>query len=403
MDKSYWGYYCWPQQINVNSNMRKNSAKDENDFSAVIRPVEKRFRMDADFVQSFIKYSTIEESKGAERFESKKFHLFKFLFRNYGSPDIINGLFEHLKKLVSDRDETHECNHKLAAEMVAGLIRGSKYWPLNELKKMWSQLKVVLDLVMENITTENIKLWSSCFSTSFEDQDPRRMTFYLKYFTDLTLRIFSSIDVKQDASNSSSSFLQNSCLQLLLNLNQFEWRIPRFWASMFGTFMNIMSHPYKAIREWNGKTLSMCLLSYLDYSKLNKSFIENQSEITKLIDYIEGKLTKAIELFDVVSEETIDGTVQNKSTYDSEDHVAALNFLSSVFAWLGYHIIKTYQPINRQIIRLIPLLCKVDKIGAQDPVIKPQVPIIRTFLSVWILDKELSSILLDELVKVKIK
>ncbi len=251
LDKSYWGYYCWPNQINVNCNSRKNfGAQDQNEFSAAVKPVEKRFRMDADFVKSFIKYSTIEESKGNEKFDAKKFHLFKALFRNFGSVDIINGLFGHLKRLVSDRDaETHECNHKLASELVAGLIRGSKYWPINELKKMWSELKAILDLVMENITTENIKLWASCFSTSFEDQDPRRMTFYLKYFTDLTTKVFGPAGVKQDSS--ITSFQQTSYLQLISALNQFEWRIPTFWSNLFDMFLNNMSHPYKAIREKN--------------------------------------------------------------------------------------------------------------------------------------------------------
>jgi hypothetical protein len=55
----------------------------------------------------------------------------------------------------------------LAAELISGLIRGSKYWPLDDLKQMWAKLKVILDLVIENISTENIKLWLMCFSTSF--------------------------------------------------------------------------------------------------------------------------------------------------------------------------------------------------------------------------------------------
>ena len=181
LDKSYWGYYCWPATITVNSNKRstfEESNGEPNVYAHVIGPIEDKFKNDSEFVKKFIKLSTIEESKGNEKFEKKRFYLFKALFRNFGCTEIINGLFEHLKTLVSDRDrETHECNHKLAAEIISGLIRGSKYWSLNKLKPMWAQLKNLFELVMENITTENIKLWLNCFSTSFVSDCPGRNFF----------------------------------------------------------------------------------------------------------------------------------------------------------------------------------------------------------------------------------
>jgi proteasome activator subunit 4 len=168
LDKSYWGYYCWPSKIEINLNKRKTFTTDTNEFSEAVKPIEMRFRNDPEFVKKFIKLATIEEAKGQERFDKKKFHLFKALFRNYGSVSIINNLYDHLTMLVTDKQiQTHECSHKLAAELISGLIRGSKYWPLDDLKQMWTKLKVILDLVIENISTENIKLWLICFSTSF--------------------------------------------------------------------------------------------------------------------------------------------------------------------------------------------------------------------------------------------
>jgi len=38
---------------------------------------------------------------------------------------------------------------------------------LPDLKVLWSKLKPLFDLVMENICTENFKLWDSCFSDAF--------------------------------------------------------------------------------------------------------------------------------------------------------------------------------------------------------------------------------------------
>lgn len=169
LDKSYWGYYGWPSnKINIPTNERGNFTTQTNGFSIAFKPVRDRFQFDAEFVRKFIKLSTIEESKGNEKFDKKKFYLFKSLFRNFGSTDIINNFYENLTKLICDKQpETHESSHKLASEMLSGLIRGSKYWSLSDLKALWAKLKPILDLMFENISVENLDLWYTCFSTAY--------------------------------------------------------------------------------------------------------------------------------------------------------------------------------------------------------------------------------------------
>lgn len=258
LDKSYWGFYCWPNEIDMVQNQRSTYLNDEhvrNDavmsaYAAALKPIVDRFMHDAEFVEKFIKISTIEESKGNEKFDVKKFYLFKSLFRNFGTADIVHNLFGHLSKLISDKETlTHECSHKLAAEILSGLISGSKYWSLDKLKSLWCKLKPILDQIIENLSTDNIKLWYNCFSNTFEDQDPRRFTFYLNYFCNLTLKIFPA--GKTSSSTAQNSFQQASCLQFLLAFNQFEWRIPVFWNRLLDTFLANMNHPYKTIREKN--------------------------------------------------------------------------------------------------------------------------------------------------------
>lgn len=248
LDKSYWGYYCWPNQIKTVANKRSKFGLGE--FDKAIRPVKERFGDDPKFVEKFIALSTIEESKGNEKFDKKRFYLFKSIFRNFGGVEIFNGLYEHLTRLIKDREsKTHECSHKFAAELLSGLIRGSKYWPLVQLKQLWKRLKIILDLVMENVTTETVKLWTVCFSTVSEDQDPRRMTFYLNYFSDFAKKLFKPNECGEVG---ATSFQQSSFLQLIgSSLNQMEWRIPSFWSDLLNIFLANMSHPYKAIREKN--------------------------------------------------------------------------------------------------------------------------------------------------------
>ena len=108
----------------------------------------------------------------------------------------------------------------------------------------------------------------------------------------------------------------------------------------------------------------------------------------------------------MVSEETIDGTgAETSSTtmaYDTDAHISAINLLQSVFLWIGNYMMKSYQPINADMIRLIPQLCSVDKVAAQEVTLKVQLPIIRMFMSVWIMDQSLSNIFMDQIEKVKL-
>ncbi len=170
----------------VNSTKRKvfssigdSSSTNLDEYELALRPIVDRFKNDTHFFEKFIKLSTIEESKGNEKFDKKKFMFFKSLFRNFGTSSIIQNLFDHLHKLVNDKQQqTQECSHKLAAEIISGLMRGSKYWPYTDLQQLWLKLKLIFDQVVENLTSENLKLYYNCFSTAFEDQG----IFNKKYF-----------------------------------------------------------------------------------------------------------------------------------------------------------------------------------------------------------------------------
>ena len=447
MDKSYWGYYCWPAKVSVNLNKRQVYALDDETpvaglgsrsssdlaspaaddsyaaYSRCIKPLRDRFKNDAAFVEKFIKLNIIEESKGNEKFDKKKFYFFKALFRNFGSHRIVNNLFAHLQILVADKQsQTHECSHKLASEMVSALIRGSKYWPFAELKSLWANMKSLFDSVIENITTETLKLWFSCFSNAFEDQDPRRLTFYMNYFGDLVRKMLFKnkedndfVIINPTDPANPSSFQQTTCLSLVAALSQLEWRAQLFWSNLVDLFQANMNHPYKAIREKIGACLTLYYVNEMDYSLgirirqeddfqlvLNEFKMEN---LKRFVDFLEMKLKQAIELFEFVKEENIDDTSSAAAVVEleytkSQQHMSAVVFLQTVFSFFGYYMMKCSQPMNRELLRLVPLLCSVDKIAAQDPILKVQLPLIRLSFTMWMLDEQNSSFLLDQFKKV---
>ncbi len=82
--------------------------------------------------------------------------------------------------------------------------------------------------------------------------------------------------------------------------------------------------------------------------------------LSKFVDFVELKLRQSIELFDFVNEENIDDdTTKINVELDSTktpQHMSAVVFLQSVFSFFGYYMMKCYQPMNRELLRLIPLV-----------------------------------------------
>ena len=337
--------------------------------------------------------------------------------------------------LIADKQsQTHECSHKLAAEMLSGLIRGSKYWPFSQLADLWANLKPLLDSLMENLTTETLKLWFTCFSNAFEDQDPRRLTFYLNYFGELARKmLFRGKEDKDDFvivnsavvdAASPSSFQQTSCLNLLGAFSQLEWRAQLFWSNLADLLQANMSHPYKAIREKIGACLTLYYVNEIDYSLgINPTAVKSASfsssscsqlakqlrmeNLAKFIDFLIQRLTQSIELFEYIKEENIDdGTVNlipaAMDTSKSAQHMSAVAFLHTIFSFFGYYMIRCYQPMNHQLLRLVPLLCSIDKIAAQDSIIKVQLPLIRLSYTMWMLGDQDATYLIEQIRSVNI-
>ena len=67
----------------------------------------------------------------------RRVRVFQALFRNYDDT-VLEPLKCHVERLVNDTcHDSHETSHRCAAEVIAGLIRGSKHW---------NYVKVSLDL-----------------------------------------------------------------------------------------------------------------------------------------------------------------------------------------------------------------------------------------------------------------
>jgi hypothetical protein len=188
LDKSYFGYYCWPNdkiKINVNSSeifTQNRSPKNAPPLNLIIKKFQEK-----SFIEKFMKYNQLE-TETAAKFDKKNVYMFKSLFRCFGTDEAFHDIFINLCTLIDESDtQKIERAHKLAAELLNGLIKGSKYWEYKKLVALWSKLRPILDEIMENMTNETVHLWSQSFASIFV-----KLNILLLYFSILLTKYYFS-------------------------------------------------------------------------------------------------------------------------------------------------------------------------------------------------------------------
>ncbi|ETN73553.1 hypothetical protein NECAME_13492 [Necator americanus] len=159
--KQHWGFYTWPEKLITYAPLGEQNAIDrtDKDLSETESFIVETFR-DPEFSAKMRTLFAVEESKD-EAFNAVNFSLFQGLFRCFN--DILCSVFkEHLEVLILS---PKGADQKLASEIVAGLINGSKLWKWGRQKRMWTWLSPLLTRAFENMKEEAMRNWGVCVAT----------------------------------------------------------------------------------------------------------------------------------------------------------------------------------------------------------------------------------------------
>lgn len=152
VDKSHWGYQTWPKQLKTYSIDKEFYSNNQS--RETLPPCNKTILdafLNTEFFEEFVKYFSIEKKK----FSVDCFQLFQRLFRNYGSI-LFNPFKNVIEDLLSEKCKGKEC---LAAEIIGGMIRGSKHWNFKDLETMWDFLIPLLRDLLDSIAVEKPENW----------------------------------------------------------------------------------------------------------------------------------------------------------------------------------------------------------------------------------------------------
>ena len=239
--KTHFGYYHWPEVMMVYGpdSMQPKLDRSLEEMTKEEQEIFK-FLYDDKNMEKLITFLSLEENKGKDKFDSRRFLMWKGIFRNFGY-SALEKLIPSIEKLCDDQLESSQ---RCAAEILAGLIRGCKHWNWQMSQKMWSWLVPVLRKLLGNVTVETIRDWGTCFATASESRDPNRIHWLLEVLMEEPLR-------------SQGSFLDSSRLYVLQGaMAQQEWRIGALLHQLDKFLTPYLTHPYQNVRERLGSVVA---------------------------------------------------------------------------------------------------------------------------------------------------
>lgn len=183
--KPYIGYYCYPQDgvrvVDYEKEPRVDRGRDELREEEI--PIYDFF-MDQGNVDKLLSYLSLEEKKGSDKFSTKRYTMFKRLFMNFG-PVFLPILEPGVARLVSSPLESHQ---RAGAEVIAGVMRGSRHWPYDAHVTLRTFVEPLLRSAMDSVIQETVSDWGTCCATCFEREDGRRVSWFIDIVCEDPLR-----------------------------------------------------------------------------------------------------------------------------------------------------------------------------------------------------------------------
>jgi proteasome activator subunit 4 len=246
VDKNYTAWNGWP--VGFKTYLAK-SEQPSLQITDIDMCCEEYFG-DPAFVTKWIDFAAQAQSDGsAPPFSDSRAEMFKGIARNFGLKALEFFRSDVERLLVEDpADGTGEHASKLrcVAEIMAGLIRGSKHWEHDEIQALWAWAIPILKTLLPTLSNLSIGNWSGMIRFCVYDRDPRR----LYPLTDLLFAPALTMD------ESDTSFGQFRCLLFLHTaMEELSWRGVEPALKLLEDVKPFVGHPYKLVRE----KISRCL------------------------------------------------------------------------------------------------------------------------------------------------
>jgi proteasome activator subunit 4 len=177
------------------------------------------------------------QEKDRDYLSAETTNLIKSIFQVYGI-DQLQHIKATVEAYIGERDR-HK--HRAAAEVIAGLYRGSKHWNMHDQRIMWEWLGGLLPKILSECTPDSQPTWQLAVEYMLQQRDPRRATILIDYVVKTASESLASTQSPWEQAKS-----QNLLRGVLLALgSKFEAWSPPLIEMYFANF----DHDFAEVRN----------------------------------------------------------------------------------------------------------------------------------------------------------
>ncbi|KAG1867785.1 hypothetical protein DFJ58DRAFT_859984 [Suillus subalutaceus] len=221
-----------------------------------------------------------------------------------------------LETLLADQDKNKQ---RAAAELLAGVLNGSKHWPQETQDRIWQWFTPYIKKTLgQSMKTETVPIWTSFVEYMFHHKDPRRLQPLVEHIVEQ----FKIMDY-----NGPSSLESIKVLALFRAFyTELGWKftswsdstMERFWREAHSEHDDVRSHVADMMAfcngiKWQPKPTSLDV----------EAFVRECREVTDDADimgicgtYHTSRVLELVDNFKVWREQRLPGVRAHQSTYD---------------------------------------------------------------------------------------
>lgn len=161
MDKNYVGTRVWPDQMIVYQFGSKPLYPTSMplDVQEIYKTLSEPLSQSS-FWSQLLDYTEKEhETASSGRTMEQACAAYKLIAEIFGVK-VMRAQLQPLRTFIQAYNESHK--QQAAAEMLSGIIRGSKHWPQADREYMWQQTLPLLQTALDHATPETLPHWEFC-------------------------------------------------------------------------------------------------------------------------------------------------------------------------------------------------------------------------------------------------
>ncbi|KAF4122081.1 proteasome activator subunit 4 [Geosmithia morbida] len=200
------------------------------------------------FSQCFDYLKQEPRDASTDRFRMSNVYLLMHAFdlMHYGkTAATLDDIKELTRGVYGDGSDKHQ--HRATSEILGALLAGSSDDPPEIRDRVWDfAAPMFLEILLENLTPENITYWLTCLHMILDSRDPRRSHEIVEALQDFKLDM-----------TSNAAFKESAKIQLLeFIIADGGWHFRKV-QPILDDFLSHLDHPYKAVREAMGRVISV--------------------------------------------------------------------------------------------------------------------------------------------------